>query len=153
MVKRTTYIIFALGLSTNVLGNSDWLNLFSITTASFFGTIIPDWDLRVGHRMILYNIFALLSSFVMLVVILKCVFNITDFLSLSFAYLIGYLSHLFLDLLTGSVAILYPVKDKRFSLLKIKYNNSLLNIILIFFGLILIYLKIIKFYYNISPDV
>ncbi len=145
MVERTTHIIFALGLSIHILGDSDWLNLFSITAASFFGAIIPDWDLRVRHRMVLHNIFVLSFSFIMLVIILKCVFNVTNFLSLPFAYLIGYFSHLFLDLLTGSVAILYPVKAKKFFLLKIKYNNPLINFTFIFFGFILIYLKIKSF--------
>lgn len=139
MVEKTTHIIFAFGLSINIL----WYdNFLSIIVASFFGTILPDWDLKVRHRKILHNVFVPIFSFLMLILILKYFFNVNNFLSISFAYLIGYLSHLFLDLLTGGVALLYPIKTRIFTILKTKYNNFFLNFSFTFFGIILIYLKI-----------
>lgn len=139
MVEKTTHIIFAFGLSINIL----WYdNFLSIIVASFFGTILPDWDLKVRHRKILHNVFVPIFSFLMLILILKYFFNVNNFLSISFAYLTGYLSHLFLDLLTGGVALLYPIKTRIFTILKTKYNNFFLNFSFTFFGIILIYLKI-----------
>lgn len=142
MVEKTTHIIFAFGLSINILWYDNLLDFLSIIVASFFGTILPDWDLKVRHRKILHNVFVPIFSFLMLILILKYFFNVNNFLSISFAYLIGYLSHLFLDLLTGGVALLYPIKTRIFTILKIKYNNFFLNFSFTFFGIILIYLKI-----------
>lgn len=142
MVEKTTHIIFAFGLSINILWYDSLLDFLSIIVASFFGTILPDWDLKVRHRKILHNVFVPIFSFLMLILILKYFFNVNNFLSISFAYLIGYLSHLFLDLLTGGVALLYPIKTRIFTILKIKYNNFFLNFSFTFFGIILIYLKI-----------
>ncbi|MEM2506116.1 MAG: metal-dependent hydrolase [Nitrososphaeria archaeon] len=142
MVEKTTHIIFAFGLSINILWYDNLLDFLSIIVASFFGTILPDWDLKVRHRKILHNVFVPIFSFLMLILILKYFFNVNNFLSISFAYLTGYLSHLFLDLLTGGVALLYPIKTRIFTILKTKYNNFFLNFSFTFFGIILIYLKI-----------
>lgn len=142
MVEKTTHIIFVFGLSINILWYDNLLDFLSIIVASFFGTILPDWDLKVRHRKILHNIFVPIFSFLMLILILKYFFNVNNFLSISFAYLIGYLSHLFLDLLTGGVALLYPIKTRTFTILKTKYNNFFLNFSFTFFGIILIYLKL-----------
>lgn len=142
MVEKTTHIIFAFGLSINILWYDNLLDFLSIIVASFFGTILPDWDIKVRHRKILHNVFVPIFSFLMLILILKYFFNVNNFLSISFAYLTGYLSHLFLDLLTGGVALLYPIKTRIFTILKTKYNNFFLNFSFTFFGIILIYLKI-----------
>ncbi len=142
MVKKSTHIVFALTLTYYIFGNtSSWLNLILIEFSSFLGTVLPDWDTRYRHRALLHNIFIFISTFMLLTFILKTIFDILNPVIVSISYGIGFLSHILLDLLTGGVSLFYPLTYKRFTLLKIKYDNPVLNIALIFFGLLLFYLK------------
>lgn len=147
MVKKSAHIIFALTLTYYIFGNtSSWLNLTLIEFSSFLGAILPDWDTRYRHRALLHNIFTFISTFILLTFILKILFNILNPVIISISYGIGFLSHMLLDLLTGGVSILYPLTGKRFTLLKIKYDNFAFNTVLILFGLFLFYLKL-KLYF------
>ncbi|MBC7092305.1 MAG: hypothetical protein H5T50_10450 [Nitrososphaeria archaeon] len=66
MVKKSTHIIFALTLTYYIFGNTgSWLNFTFIEFSSFLGAILPDWDTRYGHRVLLHNIFIFLSTFIL----------------------------------------------------------------------------------------
>lgn len=149
MVKKSTHTIFALTLSYYIFGNiSSWLDFILLEFSSFFGAVLPDWDTKYRHRALLHNIFIFISTFILLISVLKCLFNISNPI-ISISYGVGFLSHILLDLLTGGVSLFYPLTCKRFTLLKIRYDNFAFNTSLIFFGLFLFYLKIKLYFYKL----
>lgn len=143
MAQRITHIIFALALSYYVFGNVKfWPDILLLEFSSSIGAMLPDLDIKFGHRTLLHNIFVPLFTFISLTFTLKQFFGTPNFFIISVSYLIGFLSHILLDLFTGGVSLFYPIACKRFTLFKIKYDNPIFNFTIIFLALILSYLKI-----------
>jgi len=143
MAQRITHIIFALALSYYILGNfAFWLDILLLGFSSFLGAVLPDLDIKFGHRALMHNIFVPAFTFILLTFALKYFFGSPNFFVISVSYLIGFLSHILLDLFTGGVSLFYPIACKRFTLFKIKYDNPVFNFTIIFLALILCYLKI-----------
>ena len=143
MAQRITHIIFALALSYYVFGNVKfWLDILLLEFSSSIGATLPDLDIKFGHRTLLHNIFVPLFTFISLTFVLKQFFGTPNSFIISVSYLIGFLSHILLDLFTGGVSLFYPIACKRFTLFKIKYDNPIFNFTIIFLALILSYLKI-----------
>jgi inner membrane protein len=143
MAQRITHIIFALALSYYVFGNVKfWPDILLLEFSSSIGAMLPDLDIKFGHRTLLHNIFVPLFTFISLTFTLKQFFGTPNSFIISVSYLIGFLSHILLDLFTGGVSLFYPIACKRFTLFKIKYDNPIFNFMIIFLALILSYLKI-----------
>jgi inner membrane protein len=143
MAQRITHIIFALALSYYFFGNVKfWLDILLVEFSSSIGAMLPDLDIKFGHRTLLHNIFVPLFTFISLTFVLKQFFGTPNSFIISVSYLIGFLSHILLDLFTGGVSLFYPIACKRFTLFKIKYDNPIFNFTIIFLALILSYLKI-----------
>lgn len=86
-------------------------------------SIIPDLDLRFKHRKLLHNIFAplLFSALLNLLLVFLGIYPYYFILAL----LVGWMSHIVLDMLTKrGVYIFYPILDHGISL-KICNSNSL----------------------------
>jgi len=141
MAQRITHIIFALALSYYIFGNiTFWPDIVLVEFSSFLGAVLPDLDVKFGHRALLHNIFIPLSTFIPLTFALRCAFG-SNFIAVSVSYLIGFLSHVLLDLFTGGVSLLYPIRCRRFILLKVRYDNPVFNLAVIFLALALFYVR------------
>lgn len=121
-LKRLTHTIFAFALFsyTDMLFKNEVIFYAVITVLS---SIIPDLDLRFKHRKLLHNIFAplLFSALLNLLLVFLGIYPYYFILAL----LVGWMSHIVLDMLTKrGVYIFYPILDHGISL-KICNSNSL----------------------------
>jgi inner membrane protein len=100
-----------------------------IFIASLSATI-PDLDLKRKHRALLHNVNAML--FFTLIFSLfwsKLGLPYEDVAVTSF--LIGYLSHILLDMLTiKGVALFYPFKRKYYRIMRVKSDDTLANTVI-----------------------
>lgn len=115
------------------------------------GSVFPDIDLiksssqknskngvSFKHRGIMHTPFLALCIFLIYYVIFKNLMILP--------FIIGYLSHIFLDFLTVSgVPILYPISKNRFNLMRIKTGSSIDKNLGIFF-LFLFVLRFLKLF-------
>ena len=101
-------------LSVSLLGPSP-----SVAISSIFYSKLPDFDLKLGHRKLLHNVFAMF-----LLSLPAFIFGYKS----GMAALIAYSSHLLGDSLTKyGVYLFYPISKKRFRLAKFKSSSPLLN--------------------------
>jgi membrane-bound metal-dependent hydrolase YbcI (DUF457 family) len=111
---RLAHALFA-GFLAYSLGMDYW----GIATAVAFA-LIPDLDLWLGHRVVLHNIFAaiaipILFSWLVPQIPLR-------------AALLGYSSHLFLDMLSPTgIALFFPLPDIGWKMVSIPVVNLLVR--------------------------
>lgn len=114
-------------------------SITSVIIGGIIGSILPDFDLRIKHRMIMHNLLTLLTAstiIYMLLYMTRILSSYALFVSVSFA--LAFSSHILLDMFTkAGVAILYPFSNKRFRVLKLKSSSPLANALFTTIGLIL----------------
>lgn len=136
MVKRVTHIVFGLGLAL-YLNNPQPGTLVWCGLSAFLGSIIPDLDLKYKHRVLLHNVFSLMLISITIALVLRLV-NIYSF-NYTWAFTIGYMSHILSDAFTkAGVTLFYPISSRRIRFTKARHDNPLLNIAFIVVGLVLI---------------
>jgi inner membrane protein len=136
---KVTHVLFAVGL-TGVLGI--WRTLWGplIVIPASIGSIAPDADLGSRHRMLLHNIFILFM--LMASSWFTTVYSDLELSLLLLAFIIGWISHIVLDLLTlKGVALLYPVSKRFYGFKKCRSDSllcnglfSLISIVMIIYG-------------------
>lgn len=133
------------GLSLYVLSSYSRISELPIIVISGgVGSIFPDLDVRYMHRKALHNIFILIISSI-LVLILTKIINASMLITAS--YSIGYASHLAGDMLTRrGVAILYPLKTRFYRIPTPlgKSEDFLVNFVGVAIGLLLIFISLSK---------
>lgn len=142
-MKRYAHLIMGVGLSLYILSGIVRVSeLPVIVISGGVGSLFPDLDVRYKHRKALHNIFSLIISSILVLVLVKII-NASVLMAAS--YSIGYASHLAGDLLTRrGVAILYPLRA-RFYRIPMPLGRSedfLVNFIGIALGLLLIFLAL-----------
>jgi len=142
MTKRTTHIVFGIGISMLFTDASDPVMLALAVAVAILGGTIPDWDSKASHRGTLHNIFALTLTSSIIMLTSNTVAFQKYALSTTLSYFLAYSSHLLLDLLTGNVKLLYPFNKKGFHLTKIKYDEPMINVVLLAFGILMILVKL-----------
>ena len=136
MVRKTTHIVFGVGSAIYLCSPPPHLLMWCGVFA-FLGSIIPDFDLKHKHRMLLHNVFSFVAITLILAIMLKLSNNYN--LYYMWAFIIGYLSHLFSDMFTkAGVALFYPISNSRARIIRLRYDNPLINILFIIIGVILI---------------
>jgi len=119
-----THALFGVGLALLLVGKHDplWTTVFA-----YAGSVMPDLDLRFKHRKLLHNVF----STILLTSVTAALWP-----SHVLAFLIGYLSHLALDIVTvGGVWLLWPLSKRSFKLGLCKSSSRLANTIFSVLGL------------------
>jgi len=113
---------------------------------AILGSLFPDLDVRLKHRVLLHNIFSMLVFLLTtatLLVYLGHTYSTTLELSLAGAY--SYSTHLLLDSFTSKgVRLMWPVSSKWFGARSARYDNLLMNITFSMIGALLILLEIIR---------
>ena len=111
------------------------------------GGWLPDIDLKFKHRMLFHNIFALLSTILIVYVAERIVLvdyfpQIASWIPLVLLSIsTGFLSHVFLDMATTSgVALLYPLSRKRYRYARLHSNSTAANTATILAGTLLLLL-------------
>jgi len=142
VAKRTTHIIFGIGLAAFLIEGEELIELLPAIFSAFLGTILPDLDLRVLHRSLLHNIFVLgITTIALHIMVITTTYSsFTSNITLS--YSIAYASHILLDLLTGGVTPFYPLHKKKLCIISVGYDDFIVNSIMTVIGLTLIFLKI-----------
>jgi len=136
MVRKTTHIIFGVGSAIYLCSPPPpiliWCGIFA-----FLGSILPDFDLKHKHRMLLHNVFSLVIMSLLVAIILKLTGNYDLYYVWSF--IIGYLSHIFSDMFTkAGVALFYPLSSSRARVIRLRYDNPLINVFFAIIGILLI---------------
>ncbi|WP_448578063.1 metal-dependent hydrolase [Thermosphaera sp.] len=132
MLKRVTHLF--VGATIGFLYcQLPALCIYSIAP-SVVGAYIPDFDLHYRHRKLLHNIFsALLLTLVAWIIVNQI--NLGEVLDASVvwkSFMLGYLSHLFLDFLTPKgVFLLYPISNKSLAAGIFKSNSFFANTLFI----------------------
>ena len=118
------HALFGVGLASLLLGKHDplWTTVFA-----YAGSRVPDLDLKYKHRKLLHNLFSM-------ILLTSIVYTLWP--SHALAFLIGYLSHLALDLVTvGGVWLLWPLSKRAFKLGLCKSSSWVANTIFSALGL------------------
>ena len=142
MAKLIAHQILAIGLSLYTLRPNSLEKAFTIAFLALIASTIPDLDLKLDHRKLLHSLFAvLLTSFIIFIALnafsnpitMNPAYHVTS-------YVIGYLSHIVVDMFTcNGVALLYPISKKRYRIFGISYDNPIYNGVVIALGSILLY--------------
>ena len=137
-MKKITHEIFGVGATLFILTPP----MSVIGYAMFFsvvGSVFPDIDFKLKHRILLHNVFSLAFTSMILYYLLGNFFSLEKYAFLfSASFAIGYFSHILLDMLTkAGVAIIWPLSSIRISFLKEKYDNPYLNIFVSSIGIML----------------
>ncbi|MEM4481651.1 MAG: metal-dependent hydrolase [Desulfurococcaceae archaeon] len=124
-MKRITHAIFAVAfLSTTNLWRTGYVSLYAFI--AILGSMVPDFDLKLEHRKLLHNIFIPLLISIAIYYI-PFPFTYPKFQCVA-SLLIGWLSHIILDLITiRGVYLIYPLIDKSFSLKLCRSDSALWN--------------------------
>jgi inner membrane protein len=139
-VDRGAHVAFSalLGLVAAKLVAHDILYWYVGLLAGILAGLVPDADLRWKHRMLLHNIFVAIG-------LAFAAFFAGHFVSstlsviLGVSSLLGFLGHILLDSLTvRGVALLYPVKHKRYRLAKLRSSSRVANALIEAFSILLI---------------
>ncbi len=103
-----------------------------VTMISGIASIIPDIDLKYKHRKLMHNITAcLLASLIVML--------LTSSIMYFKAFIIGYLTHILLDMTTiRGVYLFYPVSNKSVRIANLRSDSFMLNMIGNITGLALI---------------
>jgi len=144
-LRRETHILFGVGTTLfffRFLRGS----LAELLFMAILGSLFPDLDVRLKHRVLLHNIF---SMFVFLLVtailLVYSGYTYSTALELSLAGTYSYSTHLLLDSFTSrGVRLMWPVSNKWFGARSARYDNPLMNITFSMIGVLLILLEIIR---------
>lgn len=136
VVKRITHVLFATALvSVSGLWKTNMFIFYTIV--AMFSSIIPDADLRYMHRKLLHNLFVP-------VLLAVLVYYPLSWLSIDAHYLasslvLGWLSHVLLDVVTvKGVYLFYPIANAKVALKICKSDSLLCNTLLSVASLIVI---------------
>ncbi|BEP17453.1 hypothetical protein PYJP_08050 [Pyrofollis japonicus] len=139
-MNRGAHVAFSalLGLVAAKLIAHDILYWYVGLLAGILAGLVPDTDLRWKHRMIMHNVFVALG-------ITLAVFFAGRFVSttlsavLGASSLLGFLGHVFLDSLTvRGVALLYPIRHRRYRLARLRSSSRVANVIIEVLSVLLI---------------
>jgi len=143
LLRRYAHLIMGVGLSLYMLSSYVRVSeLPMIVISGGVGSIFPDLDVRYKHRKALHNIFSLIISSI-IVLILAEMINASMFITAG--YSIGYVSHLAGDMLTRrGIAILYPFRTRFYRIPTPlgKSEDFLVNFVGAAIGLLLIFLSL-----------
>ncbi len=115
---------------------------------SIMGAYLPDFDLHYRHRKLLHNLFsALLLTLIAWIILNRINLGIVPDQSVAWkSFMLGYLSHLFLDALTPKgVFLLYPISNKSLSAGIFKSNSFLANAFFVLASTIVILWRVYEF--------
>mgnify|MGYP000533553925 CR=1 FL=1 len=141
MVMKKTHL--AAGLLTWILLSS-YLKLIDLNALFFsvFASLLPDFDLRIKHRALLHNLFAMLA-------LASLVLHYFGYLNAVF-FTLAYFSHILLDSLTKvGVSLLYPFSKKRYGL-RLFRNGSLFDKFIFFSFTAMFLLLFIKMFSSVE---
>lgn len=142
-VKRVTHLFVGASIGL-ILCHNPSLCFYTILP-SVIGSYIPDFDLKKSHRKLLHNFLSALVLATLMWLSLNYIrFTLpVSRITLLWAFLIGYMSHLFLDILTlKGVALFYPFSKRVFSAGLCKSNSFLANLIFIMVSIMIILLRV-----------
>jgi len=136
LVKWVAHVMLGLGASLLIL-NPSLEHAWYVGVSSAIGSLLPDLDLKVKHRRLFHNFWGLLIILLSLYAIfLKVGIKIPIVYFTSFS--IGFILHIITDGFTFmGVYPFWPFKF-RFRVTKFKYDDAILNFILVIIGFILI---------------
>lgn len=121
-MKRVTHILFVVALTTSIGFRAMPADTLYVATAILASTL-PDLDLKKRHRKLLHNVFAPLILSVVLIAVLRGLGLNAYYLVKGF--IIGWFSHVALDLITKKgVALFYPLSSRYYGL-RICESNSI----------------------------
>ncbi len=133
-MMRTTHVVFGLGLSMMLasLAGCGPGGVFLAGIGGVAGAWLPDLDLRLRHRSLLHSLTSL--ALVSLSITLITLFYNAP-LHLAVGFIVGYGSHILLDMLTvGGVSLFYPFKRRRYRLARAKTSDPLVNMLVTALG-------------------
>jgi inner membrane protein len=135
-VNRPAHVLFASGVS-GILGL--WGSRWGVLPAFIagLGAIIPDLDLRFGHRKMLHNVFAPLIPLLPLAI--SGGPGNTDISVLLSALSLGWFSHIALDAITlRGVMLFYPILRKWYGAKLCRSDSLLCNFAVIALSIFMI---------------
>lgn len=129
-MDRTTHVVFATGFSTAMLWGLDAPPgaLFIVIPVAITASLIPDIDLHKAHRSLLHNIPVAVS--LTLLAYAVALTSLPQVLAelVALGFLLGYTSHILLDMFTvRGVALLYPFSRRFYRLARLRSNDPLAN--------------------------
>ena len=135
-MRKVAHEVFAAGTAILFL-NPSIAHAPMVLLGAITGGIFPDIDVKLKHRKLMHNIFSLLITSFALFYIMRFILSPLNMLEIFIqAFLIGYFTHILLDLFTvRGVAILWPILARSFRFSERKYDDPLLNALFIVLGL------------------
>ncbi|ALL00442.1 hypothetical protein Pyrde_0392 [Pyrodictium delaneyi] len=132
-MNRSTHVAFTIGFTTAMLWGlrANVSSLLVVVPIAVAATLIPDMDLRKAHRLLLHNISA--AAMFTILVYLAASKNLPNWLAelAALGFLLGYVSHLLLDMFTiRGVALLYPLSRRFYRLARLRSNDPRANTVL-----------------------
>ena len=146
-MKRDTHLLVGVGVSFFILNPLKSLDIIIVFLGSIIGSLLPDLDLKIRHRVLLHNL-PIIVLVIVLVVLLETV--LTPRSSIIFldmykyfttSIVISWILHIITDMVNPSgVSILWPLAKSRFKLCRkcIRHDSILGNAILKALGLMLL---------------
>lgn len=129
-MNRVTHVVFATGFSTAMLWglSAPPGTLFIVAPVATIASLIPDIDLHKAHRSLLHNI--PVAVFLTLLVYAAALNSFPQIFAelIALGFLLGYTSHILLDMFTvRGVALLYPFSRRFYRLARLRSNDPLAN--------------------------
>jgi len=135
-MRKVAHEVFAAGTAILIL-NPSIAHIPLVLLGAITGGMFPDIDVKLKHRKLMHNVFSfLIISFALLYTMHFILGSLNIFKIFIQAFLVGYFTHILLDLFTvRGVAILWPILTRSFSFSERRYDDPLLNTLFIILGL------------------
>lgn len=140
-MMQITHIFFSIAISMWVLPTCNLTMRAILSILTSIGSIVPDLDLRFKHRKALHNVFVPLILCALVLLMLSEIPGVNVYVS---AFLLGWLSHILLDVLTlKGVYLFYPLLNHGFKIGVCRSGSLSCNLLFSFISLTLIMLKMV----------
>ncbi len=140
-MERRTHILFAAGAGAalaRLLGLGSQGMVLLVACAAV-GAQLPDLDVGYRHRMLLHNLFTLLPLALLYPLLLTLGVPGPAALPAVLGLLVGFASHLLLDIVTvAGVALFYPFSRRRLRIARLRSGSPAANLALQVLGLLLL---------------
>jgi len=142
-LKRYAHLVLGIGFTVFLL--APFLTASELPLAVLsggIGSVFPDLDTRFRHRKALHNVFSLAATSI--AALAASYFFKLDVI-VAASYTLGYISHIFGDMLTKrGVAVLYPLRGRfyRFPLVLGRSEDLIVNILGVALGAAMIFLGV-----------
>ena len=123
-MKLRNHVVVAASIALFLAPGNVFSTLLAVVSC-VVGSLIPDLDLRKGHRKYLHNVLVVVVLYILILIF-------TAEPLVAFYLSVGMLSHIVTDVLTArGVAFLWPFSKQYFSATGLRYNSRVFDMLTI----------------------